>query len=92
MMLPNPSNSNEAYVFSREECALIRIRCGILSVVMLRAATKFNIMHVQMHQITTLSTDRRLSTLNGLRFARHTSFEFINVAPWSNVRWVFVYV
>ena len=50
------------------------------------------IMHVQMHQITTSSTDRRLSTPNGLRFARHTSFEFIDVVSWSDVRWVFVYV
>jgi len=77
MMLRNPSNSTEAYVFSREEYALISIRRGMF--VMLRAATKIDIMHVQMHQITTLSTDRRLSTLNGLRFARLGSSEFMNV-------------
>ena len=37
MILPNPSNPNEAYFFSREEYALISIR-GMF--VMLRAATK----------------------------------------------------
>ena len=91
MMLPNPLNSNEAYVFSREECALIRIRCG-MSVMKLRAVMEFNIMHVQMHQITTLLMDQRLFTLNGLHFARQTSFEFMNAAPWSDLRWAFIYV
>jgi len=77
MILPNPSDSTEAYVFSREEYALISIRRGMF--VMLRAATKFDIMHVQMHQITTLSTDRRLSTLNGLPFTWVGSSKFMNV-------------
>ena len=90
-MLPNPLNSNETYVFSREEYALIRIRCGMF-VMKLRAEVKFNIMHIQMHQITILLMDQRLSILNGLHFARQTSFEFINTAPWSDVSWAFIYV
>jgi len=77
MMLPNPLNSTEVYVFSREEYALISIRCGMF--VMLRVAMKFDIMLVQMHQITTLSTDQRLSTLNGLPLIRVGSSEFMNV-------------
>ena len=40
MILPNLLNSNEAYVFSRDEYALIGIRHGMF--VMLRAATKIN--------------------------------------------------
>ena len=83
MILPNLSNANEALVFSRSEYALISIGRGMF--VMLRAVTKSTIMHVQMHQIITLSRDRRPSTLGGLRFARQTSFEFIIVAPWSDV-------
>jgi len=85
MILPNPPNANEAFVFSRNEYALISIGRGMF--VTLRAATKSTIMHAQMHQIATLSTDRRPSTLGGLRFARQTSVEFIIVAPWwSDVR------
>ena len=77
MILPNPLNSNEAYVFSGDEYALISIRHGMF--VMLRAATKFNIMHVQIHQIIALSTGRRPSALNGLLFAKLLSFEYMNV-------------
>ena len=49
MILPNPSNADETYVFSREEYAVISIRRGMF--VMLRTATKINIMHVQIYQI-----------------------------------------
>ena len=74
-MLPNPSNSTEAYVFSREEYALISIGRGMF--VMLRAVMKINIMHLQMHQISTLSMGRRPSTLDGHYFARFASCEDI---------------
>jgi len=83
MILPNPSNANEAFVFSRSDYATISIGRGMF--VMLRAATKSTIMHVQMHQITMLSTVRSPSILGGLRFARQTSFDVIIVAPWSDV-------
>ena len=76
MMLPNPSNLSEAYVFSSRECALVSIRHGMF--VVLRATTKLTIMHVQTHQITTLLMGRKLSTLYGLRFARLGSSEFIS--------------
>ena len=66
MILLNPTSSNEAYVFSREQYALITITRGMF--VILRAATKTNTMDVQMHQtpmLSTLSTGQRQSTLNG---------------------------
>ena len=71
MMLPNPLNPNEAYVLSREEYILISIRHGMF--IMLRAVTKINIMHVQIHQITTLLMGQRPSTLDGPCFARLAS-------------------
>ena len=77
MILPNPSNANEAFVFSRSDYATISIGRGMF--VMLRAATKSTIMHVQTHQITMLSTVRSPSILDGLRFARLGSSEFMNV-------------
>ena len=77
MILPNPSNANEAFVFSRSDYGTISIGRGMF--VMLRAATKSTIMHVQMHQITMLSTVRSPSILDGLRFARLGSSEFMNV-------------
>jgi len=71
MILPKPSTSNEVYVFSRKECALIRIgRHDGMLFVMLRAVMKINIAHVQIHQTSTFSRSRRPSTLNGLRFTR----------------------
>ena len=73
MMLPNPSSSNEVFVFAEDEYALLSIRHGMF--VMLRATMKFNIMDVQIHQIFTSSTGQRLSALNGLRFAKHASAE-----------------
>jgi hypothetical protein len=77
MMLPNPSNLREAYVFSSRDCALVSIRHGMF--VMLRATTRLTIIHVQTHQITTLLMVRRVSLLYGLRFARPGSSEFISI-------------
>ena len=76
MMLPNPSNLREAYVFSSRDCALVSIGHGMF--VMLRATTRLTIMHVQIHQITTLLTDRRLPLLYGLPFAGGPGLVILN--------------